>query len=140
MIMLALRCAQVFSTLAFTAGLLVAGTLARPAVAAATDYRFEMIGAPEPDGGKDVVQIRLMHLPDHKPVNDAVIFETRANMGPSGMPTMTAPATLLPGSTPGVYRIAVEPGMSGAWAITLAAKIQGESETVRGSIDAKLVK
>lgn len=138
--MLALRCAPVFSTLALTAGLLGVGTLARPALAAATDYRFELIGVPQPDGGKDVVQIQLMHLPDHKAVKDAVIFEIRADMSPSGMPTMTAPATLLPASTPGVYRIAVEPGMSGAWAITLAAKIQGESETVRGSIDAKLVK
>ena len=34
----------------------------------------------------------------------------------------------------------VEPGMAGAWAITLAAKVQGEPETVCGSVTADLVK
>jgi hypothetical protein len=51
------------------------------------------------------------------------------------MPTMTAPAKVLPAaSEPGVYSIAIEPSMAGNWALALAAKIQGEAETVRSSI------
>jgi YtkA-like len=111
------------------------------ALAAAQDYRFELAGTPQPArGGKSVVPVRLVHVPDGKPVTDAVVFEAKADMGPAGMPTMTAPAKALKPGKDGLYRVEVEPGMAGAWAITLAAKVQGETETVRGSITAELVK
>lgn len=111
------------------------------AIAAGPDYRFELAGKPQPSGdGKEIVGIRLIHLPDGKPVTDAVIFESRADMGPQGMPTMTAPIAALPAGGPGLYRFAVEPTMSGTWALTLAAKVQGETETVRGTVDVALVK
>ena len=61
-------------------------------------------------------------------------------MGPDGMPTMVAPAKLLSETTPGIYRIEVTPDMAGNWAISVAAKVQGEAGTVRGSVTAKLVK
>ena len=110
------------------------------AQAKAADYRFELAGKPQPGrGGKSIVPVRLVHLPDNKPVTDAVVFESKADMGPAGMPTMTAPIKAL-APQGGVYRFEVEPGMAGAWAITLAAKVQGEAETVRGSVTADLVK
>ena len=108
--------------------------------AAPPDYRFELVGTPTATGGKSTVQLRLVHLPDQKPVIGAVVFETKADMGPDGMPTMAAPAKLLPETTPGIYRIEVAPDMAGNWAISVAAKVQGEAETVRGSVTAKLVK
>ena len=40
----------------------------------------------------------------------------------------------------GVYSFEVEPGMTGTWALHLAAKVQGEPETVRGTVNADLVK
>lgn len=111
------------------------------ALAAAQDYRFELAGKPQPArGGKSVVPVRLVHVPDGKPVVDAVVFEARADMGPAGMPTMTAPTKVAKPGKDGVYRVEVEPGMAGTWAITLAAKVQGEPETVRGSITAELAK
>ena len=117
------------------------GIIAAPALhAAPRDYRFEMIGTPAAANGKSIVQLRLVHVPDKKPVTGAVVFETKADMGPDGMPTMTAPAKVLPETTPGVYRIEVQPDMAGNWAISVAAKVQGETETVRGSITAKLTK
>ena len=115
-----------------------------PAVAAAQDYRFELVGKPQLGrGGKSVVSIRLVHLADNKPVPDAVVFESKADMGPAGMAAMTAPVKPMPrqGRTDsGVYRFGVEPSMTGPWAISLAAKVQGEAETVRGSVTAELVK
>jgi hypothetical protein len=111
----------------------------RPAYAGASDYRFELVGKPAASGGKDAVGIRLVHVPDGKPVTDAVIFESKADMGPAGMASMGAPVSAMPASG-GVYRFEVEPGMTGTWALHLAAKVQGEQETVRGTLDIALVK
>ncbi|TLU71124.1 FixH family protein [Lichenicoccus roseus] len=110
-----------------------------PAFAKPDDYRFELVGKPQPQGGRDIVQVRLVHAPDSKPVPDAVIFQTSADMGPMGMPTMTAPVRAVMAAKDGVYGFEVEPGMTGTWAIHLAAKVQGEPETVRGTITADLV-
>jgi hypothetical protein len=116
------------------------GGAAEPAHAKAQDYRFELAGKPEASGGKDIVRIRLVRVAGGKPVPDAVVFETKADMGPAGMPTMTAPIKTLPSKDPGVYLFEIEPGMAGIWAITLAAKVQGEAETVRGAVNAELAK
>lgn len=110
-----------------------------PGHAAATDYRFELVGAPQLSGQKDLVQIRMVRISDGKPVADAVIFESTADMGPAGMPTMPAPVKAIPPKD-GVYSFEMEPGMAGTWAIHLAAKVQGEAETVRGTVNAALVK
>jgi len=108
--------------------------------AAATDYRIEPAGKPQLADGKNIVPVRIVHLPDNKPVADAVIFEMRADMGPAGMPTMTAPIKLLSGGKAGTYRVEVDPAMAGTWAISLGAKLQGERDTLRGTINADLVK
>lgn len=110
-----------------------------PALAKAADYRFELVGKPQPKAGKDTIQVRLIHIADSKPVADAVIFESTADMGPAGMATMTAPVKVMPAKG-GVYTFEVEPGMTGTWALHLAAKVQGEPETVRGTVNADLVK
>jgi hypothetical protein len=109
------------------------------AQAKSADYRFELIGKPQLSGQKDVVRVRLVHTTDGKPVPDAVIFENKADMGPAGMETMTAPVKAL-SAKGGVYSFEVDPGMAGTWALHLAAKVQGEPETVRGTINADLVK
>src|SRR5439155_9153134 len=58
---------------------------------AAADYRFEAIGKPQATtGGKSIVSVRLVHVPDKKPVPGAVIIQTKADMGPAGMADMTA--------------------------------------------------
>jgi hypothetical protein len=110
-----------------------------PALAKAADYRFELVGKPQPKAGKDTVQVRLVHADDNKAVPDAVVFESTADMGPAGMPTMGAPVKAMPAKG-GVYSFEVEPGMTGTWALHLAAKVQGEPETVRGTVNADLVK
>lgn len=117
------------------AAAMLAATTASIAGAGAGDYSFELAGPPVASGDVTTVKMRLIHLPEKKPVADAVIFETRFDMGPDGMPTMTAPAQAMPdASEPGVYVFEVEPSMAGQWALTVAAKVQGEEETVRGSV------
>jgi hypothetical protein len=109
------------------------------AQAKSADYSFELVGKPQLSGQKDIVQVRLVHATDGKPVPDAVIFENTADMGPTGMPTMLAPVKALPAKG-GMYSFEVEPGMAGTWALHMAAKVQGEPETVRGTVNADLVK
>ena len=110
-----------------------------PAFAKADDYRFELVGKVQAKVGKNTVQVRLVHAADGKLVPDAVIFESSADMGPAGMAAMTAPIKALP-SKGGLYTFQVEPSMTGTWALHLSAKVQGEPETVRSTINADLVK
>lgn len=111
-----------------------------PALGSPQDYRFEMVGKPQPSAAKQVVLVRLVHTPDNKSVTDAVLFESKADMSPMGMAIMIAPITWSPSAQAGLYRLEIEPGMSGTWAINLAAKVQGEVATVRGTITTDLVK
>jgi hypothetical protein len=131
---------------AFAAILAAAGVIGSTgARSAAADYRFEDVGKPQPStGGKSVVSVRLVHVPDNKPVPGAIIIQTKADMGPDGMADMTAPVQAVSGAVagkePGIYRFEVQPGMAGKWMLTLAAKVQGESQTVRGSVVVELAK
>jgi len=108
---------------------------------AAADYRFEPVGKPQAAaGGKSIVSVRLVHLPDKKPVPGAIIIQTKADMGPDGMADMTAPVQAVPSKETGIYLFEIQPGMAGKWMLTLAAKVQGEPETVRGSVTVELPK
>lgn len=105
----------------------------QPPAAAPSPYEFSAL-TPEigMDGGP--VDVQLMHKPTNKPVTDAVIFETRFDMEPDGMGGMAAPATADGSPSPGVYRFNVKPNMAGRWALKLSAKVQGETDTVRGVV------
>src|SRR3954451_16749636 len=127
---------------AFAAILAAAGVIGSTgARSAAADYRFEDVGKPQPStGGKSVVSVRLVHVPDKQPVPGAIIIQTKADMGPEGMADMTAPVQAVTPNEPGIYLFEIQPGMAGKWMLTLAAKVQGEAETVRGSVTVDLPK
>ncbi len=130
------------SMAALTAAM-IASAVAPNGYAAGKDYRFELAGAPQKDGkGASVVSVKLVHLPDNKPVPGAVVIESRADMGPIGMAAMTAPVKALPEQPAGTYRFEIPNGRvwkkPDNWALTLDAKVQGEPETVHGSIVVKL--
>jgi hypothetical protein len=110
-----------------------------PAYAAGKDYRFEVVRAKPAGKNLTDVTVKLTHVPDGKPVAGAVIFQTKTDMGPSGMGEMTGKVTPQPADAAGLYHFRTETGMAGTWALTLAAKVQGEAETVRGAVtfDAK---
>lgn len=121
-------------------GACVIATAALPGIAAPADYRFEVVQVQSAGPGKSNVTLRLTHVPDKKPVTDAVIFQSTADMGPDGMPTMTAPVKAMPAAQPGLYTFQIEPGMAGNWELQLAAKVQGEADTVRAKLPLKLGK
>lgn len=103
------------------------------AVADIKDYEFQLLDR-EVKQGEAVIAVRLVHTPTGKPVPDAVIFATRLDMEPDGMPTMTTPLSRLPATEPGVYRFKTSLGMEGGWRLSLAAKVQGETGTVQSRL------
>jgi DMSO/TMAO reductase YedYZ molybdopterin-dependent catalytic subunit len=119
---------------ALGAALLTLSALAATAVAAPTDYRFELAQAQPAGPGKTDLTVRLIHVPDKKPVAGAVLFETKADMTPERMADMSGKVTPVPADQPGLYRFQVETGMAGKWQLSLGAKVQGETGTVRGIV------
>jgi len=117
-----------------SAALSVVATLAGTAWAGANDYVFEALKAEVRKGDDVVVSVRLKHKPTGKPVTDAVIVTTRIDMAPDGMADMASPLTPVPSSEPGVYSFKTELAMAGRWLLSIAAKVQGEPETVVGKI------
>ena len=110
------------------------------AFAGANDYTFEPT-APEWKKGDDVVvAVRLTYKPSGKPVADAVIIRTRVDMGPDNMADMASPVAAVPSNEPGVYAFKTDLPMAGRYWLSVAAKVQGEPETVVGKVILKAVK
>ena len=103
-------------------------------LAAPNDYRFELVQAQPTGPGKTAVTVRLVHLPDSRPVAGAVLFESKTDMAPGGMAEMTGRVSSLPSDQPGIYRFQIESGMAGKWQLALGAKVQGGAGSVRGSV------
>src|ERR1700680_3134992 len=106
--------------------LAVAVSLSGAALAAANDYVFEPVKAEVKKGDDAVVSVRLKHKATGKPVTDAVIVQTRIDMGRDGMGEMASPLTAVPSNEPGVYAFKTELAMEGRWLLSIAAKVQGE--------------
>jgi len=122
---------------AVSGGLMLATTTLT--TAAPNDYRFEAAEVEASGPGKTTVVVRLVHVPDKKPVDGAVMLEAKTNMGPSGMGEMSGKVTATPSDQSGLYRFLIETGMAGKWELILTAKVQGEAGPVTGKItyDAK---
>lgn len=129
------------SRLPLVAALAIAVSLSSgAALAAAADYAFEPV-APEMKKGDDVtVAVRLVHKPTGKPVADAVIVRTRVDMAPDGMADMVSPVSPLPAGEPGVYAFRTDLPMAGRYQLSVAAKVQGEPETVIGKVIVRAIK
>jgi YtkA-like len=119
----------------FAAGALLAAiSLSGTAFAGANDYVFEPVKAQVKKGDDVVVSVRLKHKTTGKPVTDAVIVQTRIDMSPDAMGEMASPLTPVPSNEPGVYSFKTDLSMQGRWLLSIAAKVQGEPETVVGKI------
>src|SRR5262245_52374132 len=104
------------------------------ALAGANDYAFEPVKADVKKGDGATVAVRLVNKATKKPVPEAVIVQTRIDMAPERMADMASPLTPLPSPEPGVYAFKTDLSMQGRWQLSIAAKVQGEPETVVGKI------
>jgi hypothetical protein len=108
---------------------------------ASTGYLFELAGpAKSAGGGKSIVAVKLMH--DGKPVTGAIVIQSRADMGPINMASMTAPIKPLGEKPPGTYSFEIGNGpvwnKPDNWALSFGAKVQGVAQTVTGGVIVKL--
>ena len=118
----------------------VASIASGAALAGGADYAFDPV-SPEIKKGDDVVvAVRLTHKLSGKPVSDAVIVRTRVDMGPDGMADMVSPVVLVHSGQPGVYALKTDLPMAGRYLVSIAAKVQGEPETVVSKVIIKAVK
>jgi hypothetical protein len=99
------------------------------------DYRFELVSTDHRVGSGAIIELLLTDLRSGQPVGDAVIYATRMDMAPDGMATMTSPVTAVSTEGAGRYRFATDITMAGGWRFSVAAKIQGEPETVKAELD-----
>jgi hypothetical protein len=104
------------------------------ALAAASDYAFEPVQATVKNGSGSDIAVRLVHKPTRKPVEHAVIIRTRLDMSPENMATMTTKVGPFTESGAGVYKSRADFTMAGKWALKLQAKVQGETDTVEGTV------
>jgi hypothetical protein len=112
---------------------LFSGTLT--AWAGADDYRFELVSADHKVSAGAVIELLLTDRRTGQRVEGAIIYATRMDMAPDGMETMTSPVTELPVGASGSYRFATDITMAGGWRFSIAAKIQGEAETVTAELE-----
>ena len=104
------------------------------AQAAPEDYVFKIISSELHPGEGVSISVSLTDLRTNTPVADAVIFTTRLDMAPEGMEGMTTPVEAVASEMPGRYQFKADLAMAGNWRFQIAAKVQGESETVQGEL------
>ncbi|MCC8430563.1 FixH family protein [Reyranella aquatilis] len=124
---------------AFAALAAVPLSLIAPAMADVRDYEFQLVHDQLPHNEATEVSVRLVKKSTGAPVPDAVIFASRIDMAPAGMPTMRASLAAAPSADAGVYRFSTQLEMEGAWQLSLAAKVQGEEGTVVGRLILKVL-
>lgn len=103
------------------------------------DYEFRLVQSEVKQGDAAIVAVQLIDKRSGKAVPDAVIFATRIDMAPDGMPTMDSPIEALPSTEPGIYRFKTDLTMAGGWQLSLAAKVQGENGTLENKLVLKAV-
>ena len=117
-------------------GAALLSAMAATALADSKDYEFQLVDK-EVKQGEATIAVKLVHKPSGRAIPDAVIFAKRIDMGPDDMAAMTAPLEPLPSTEPGVYRFKTDLTMAGNWALSLGAKVQGETGTVENKLIVK---
>ena len=110
------------------------------AFAAANDYLFEPVASEMKKGDDVIVTLRLVHKPSGKLVPDAIVIRKRVDMAPDGMADMESPVEPVAASEPGTYAFKTDLPMAGRYQFSVAAKVQGEPETVVSKVIIKAVK
>lgn len=123
---------RIIRTIAAAFLLALAGPVA--AFAAAADYAFEPVQATFKNGAGSDIAVKLIHKPTGKPVEGAVIIRTRLDMSPENMPTMTTRIEPFTETGAGIYKSRADFTMAGKWALKLQAKVQGDADTVEGTV------
>lgn len=126
----------------FPYSLVLANSLGLAATFAATfaalanpnDYAFKLDESAIHQDDGVIITVSLTDQRNGAPVADAVIFAMRLDMAPEGMADMTTPVKAVATEVPGQYRFRADLTMAGDWRFQIAAKVQGEAETVTADL------
>jgi hypothetical protein len=97
-------------------------TIASATWADTKDYEFQLLSH-EVKKGKAIIAVKLVHKPSGRAVADAMIVAKRLDMGPEKMASMQAKLDPMAGGEP-----------AGRWALTLGAKVPGETATIQSKL------
>lgn len=103
-----------------------------PAIKAASTPTWEAVQAEVPMGKAVRLEVRL-NSANAAPGN-VTVTSSRIDMGPDGMPTMSAPLRQVQSTTLGVLAFEADLPMAGRWALTLTAKVEGQADPVMGTV------
>ncbi|MCR6630574.1 MAG: FixH family protein [Magnetospirillum sp.] len=98
------------------------------------DYRFEAVQPHVAASPETPVSVRLVHVPSGKPVTDAIILPARMEMPMTGMAPMVTKVSPAKPDGKGAYTFTADLSMAGPWLLQVAAKVQGETATIAGSV------
>jgi Cu(I)/Ag(I) efflux system membrane fusion protein len=120
------------------AGAVAAGWLAlfgpkTPEAADSSGMTWQAVQAEVPVGQGVRLEVKLVGA-DDAVVEDVTVTQTRLDMGPDGMPTMTAPLMPVAASMPGVLAFEADLAMAGRWALTLTGMVDSRAEPVTGTV------
>lgn len=117
-------------------GLAMAGMVAVscPAKADPKDYRFEAVQSQVPASEDAAVAIRMVHLPDGKPVLNAIVFQPKMEMPMANMAPMATKVSAVVPDGKGAYTLTADLSMAGPWTLSVSAKVQGETATIVGTV------
>lgn len=110
--------------------------------AASRNYRFEVLDQQVRPSRDAEVRVRLVHVPDGRPVTGAAITEHRFEMFMPNYKVMTTLMVEGAGPPPvdtveegnGIYRVHAVVPMPGRWSMTLVARVPGEPEPIQGRV------
>ena len=111
---------------------------ASAALAGAADYRFEIVSTDHRVGPDAVIEMRLTYLRTGAAVAETAICATCIDMAPDRMASMTTLEMAVRSDVRGTYRFATDLTMAGGWRYSVAAKVQGEPETVATEIELRV--
>ena len=111
----------------------------------ASNYQFQPVDSQVRPSRDAEVLVRLVHLPDNRPVTGAVIYDHRFTMMMTGYKVSTSlmvegdhpPAVLATDEGNGIYRVHSVLPMRGDWRATLTARVPGEPLPVRSTVTIK---
>ena len=101
---------------------------------AQTGPAWEAVKAEVPVGKSVRLEVRLTGAGSPPAASGITVTSTRLDMGPDGMKTMTVPVRPVASATPGVLAFETDLVMAGRWALTISAKVEGQSKPVSSTV------
>ncbi len=104
------------------------------ALAGPRDYRFEAVRAQVPATATTTIVLRIVHLPDGRPVAGARLSQPKMEMPMQGMAPMATRVSAMPPDDKGDYPFVADLAGGGPWTLTVSATIPGEAAPIVGSV------